>query len=240
MKGYIHSIETFGSVDGPGIRYVVFMQGCPLRCIYCHNPDSWNIKDGKVVSVNEVVKDILKYKHFIESGGVTISGGEPLVQYKFVEKLIKKLKKHNIEVAIDTSGAIPVGLAKKAIDACDLVMLDIKSLDDDLHKTITGMSNKKTLEMLEYCEKISKPVWIRHVILPGYTLDFDSLEKLAKFLTKYKTIEMVDLLSFHKFGEYKWENLGYDYKLKDTTPPSKEDIEKVRQIFKKNNLPIMQ
>ena len=148
MKGYIHSVETFGSVDGPGIRYIVFMQGCPLRCLYCHNPDSWKLKDGEQVTVKKLVSDILEYKRFVLSGGVTLSGGEPLVQKRFVLKLIKELKKHKIHVAIDTAGSLPIRESKEIIDHADLIILDIKSLDKEQCKELTGMSNKNTLATL--------------------------------------------------------------------------------------------
>ena len=231
MKGYIHSVETFGSVDGPGIRYVVFMQGCPLKCIYCHNPDSWKMKDGKVVSEKQLVDNILSYSSFISSGGVTISGGEPLLQAPFVLKLIKKLHKHNIHVAIDTAGSLPLKQSKAVLDACDLVMLDIKEFDDDAHKVLTGLSNKNTLDTLSYLSSINKPIWIRHVILPSYTLNEEKLIKLANYLKQFKNIEKVDLLPFHKYGEFKWEKLGYNYMLKDIEPPTSEQMQKVKQIF---------
>ena len=240
MKGYIHSVETFGSVDGPGIRYIVFMQGCPLRCLYCHNPDSWKLKDGEQVTVKKLVSDILEYKRFVLSGGVTLSGGEPLVQKRFVLKLIKELKKHKIHVAIDTAGSLPIRESKEIIDHADLIILDIKSLDKEQCKELTGMSNKNTLATLDYCEKTNKPVWIRHVVVPGYTLKINKLKELAKFLKQYKTIKTVDLLPFHKFGEYKWDNLGYDYKLKKTAAPSSESMTKVRNIFKKEGLPVIE
>lgn len=239
MKGYIHSIETFGSVDGPGIRYVVFMQGCPLKCLYCHNPDSWKLKDGKLKSVKEIVTDVLKYSSFISSGGVTISGGEPLLQAKFVLKLINELHKHNIHVALDTAGSLPLKQTKDVLKACDLVMLDIKELDDSSHKTLTGLSNANTLETLDFLESINKPVWIRHVVLPAYTLNENKLTRLAEFLTKFKTIERVELLPFHKFGEYKWEVLGYDYMLKDIQPPTSEEMQKVKKIFSDYSLPVV-
>lgn len=239
MKGYIHSVETFGSVDGPGVRYVVFMQGCPLRCLYCHNPDSWKMKDGKLKSVKEIVSDIMKYSSFISSGGVTISGGEPLLQAKFVLKLIKQLKKHNIHVAVDTSGSLPLKVSKDVLDAADLIMLDIKELNESDHKTLTGLGNSNTLETLSYLKSINKPIWIRHVVLPSYTLNESKLKNLAEFLTNYNNIEKIELLPFHKFGEYKWENLGYDYKLKQIEPPTSEEMKKVKQIFTDLGLPVV-
>lgn len=238
MKGYIHSIETFGAVDGPGIRYVVFMQGCPLRCIYCHNPDSWKIKTGRKISVNRLVKDIKSYINYIADGGVTFSGGEPLLQSKFLYKVIKKLKKINVNVAIDTAGSIPLSLSKKTIDISDLILLDIKSLDNKIHKSISTSTNENTLVTLDYCEKLQKPVWIRHVIVPGYTLNTKHLQKLAEYLTQFRCIKNIELLPFHKMGEYKWKNLKYDYKLYNTPAPTKKEMEQVKEIFKDYNLPI--
>lgn len=238
MKGYIHSVETFGAVDGPGIRYVLFMQGCPLRCLFCHNPDSWKIKSGMQKTVNQVVKDVLQYKSFIKSGGVTISGGEPLLQLKFVYKLTKALHRQHINVAIDTAGSIPINSTKKVIKESDMLLLDIKSLDKEMNKTITGIDNKNNLDTLNYCESIQKPVWIRHVILPNYTLNYEQLENLAKFLSNYNCVRRIDLLPFHKMGEFKWKNLNYDYKLYDIEPPTIKEMEKAKSIFKKYKLNI--
>ena len=238
MKGYIHSIETFGAVDGPGIRYVVFMQGCPIRCQYCHNPDTWKVKAGTEVSVSKLVKDIKPYINYIKLGGVTISGGEPLLQPKFVYKLIKSLHKLGLNVAIDTAGSLPLKDTKKTIDASDMLLLDIKAIDNELNKVVTGAPNKNMLETLNYCENIGKPVWIRHVVVPGLTFDEKHLENLAKFLTNYKCVKNIELMGFHKMGEFKWKELGYEYKLFDTPEASKEQMKIARKIFEKYNLPI--
>lgn len=229
--GFVHSVESFGALDGPGIRYVLFLQGCPLRCIYCHNPDTWLIKDGKQMSSDEVVSDILKYKNFFRSGGVTLSGGEPLFQPKFCFEILSKCKDKGIHTAIDTSGAVALEKVKDCIDIADLILLDIKSLDESEAKEITGLSNKGTMGMLNYCEETGKKIWIRHVLLPNYTLDFKKLEKLAEFLKKYSCIENVQLLPFHKMGEFKWESLKKEYTLKDLNEPKKEDVEKAKKIF---------
>ena len=236
MKGYIHSVETFGAVDGPGIRYVIFLQGCPYRCIFCHNPDSWKMKEGKRTSVKQVVKGILPYVNYIE--GVTISGGEPLLQSKFVLKLIKRIHKLGLTVAIDTAGSVPLRVSQKVLEKCDLVLMDIKGLSDNLNKTITGFSNKYPQQTLKYLEQISKPVWIRQVVVPGYTLSTKYLTELAKFLRTLKCVENIDLLPFHKMGEYKWKDMGLDYKLYNTPAPTKEQMEKARGIFEKYKLPI--
>lgn len=234
--GYIHSVETFGAVDGPGVRYVVFFQGCPIRCLYCHNPDALKRKNGKKMSASAVVKDILKYKSYIQNGGVTLSGGEPLLQPKFALSIIKKLHKHNISVAVDTAGSIFTKDTKKVLKACDLVLLDIKANSEEMYQKIcktTKLNNDKTIN---YLYEINKPVWIRHVIVPNYTLDFNELNSLAKYLTQFKEIiQKVEILPFHKMGEYKWKELGLEYKLYDIVEPSKEEVKKAKNIFKENN-----
>ena len=238
MKGFIHSVETFGAVDGPGIRYVIFMQGCPIRCQYCHNPDTWKVCGGTKISISKIVKDIKPYLNYIKNGGVTISGGEPLLQADFVYKLIKKLHKIGVSVAIDTAGSLPLDKTKKAIDESDMLLLDIKALDDDVHKKVTGTSNKNMFETLNYCEKSNKPVWVRHVVVPGLTYDEEKLEELAKFLVNYKCVKNIELIGFHKMGEFKWKELCLDYKLYNTPEASKEQMKTAKQIFKKYKLPI--
>ena len=238
MKGYIHSLESFGAVDGPGIRYVVFMQGCPMRCLYCHNPDSWKLKDGSKMSVRELVNKIKSFKNYIKDGGVTISGGEPLLQSNFVCKLIKKLHSLQIHVAIDTSGCIDLKKSQKALQRADLILLDVKALEDKMHKQITSHSNKNPRLTLDFCEKINKPVWIRHVLLPGYTLDDNKLKDLAVFLKNYKCVQNIELLPFHKMGEYKWQNLGYKYTLYDTQSPTQDQVDQAKEVFKKHKLPV--
>ncbi len=238
IKGRIHSIETFGAVDGPGIRYVLFLQGCPLKCLYCHNPDSWDKNSGKVVSSEEIAKNIKSYKNFIKTGGVTFSGGEPMLQTEFIEDVILRIKEVGIHTAIDTSGSVPLKKCKNVIDISDMLLLDIKSIDDDVCKKLTGMSNENALEILDYCEKINKPVWIRHVLVPGITLDYDMLEKMAKYLSKYKCIENIELLAFHKMGEFKWKEMNMEYTLYDTREPTKDEISKVKEIFTSKNLTV--
>ncbi len=238
VKGRIHSIETFGAVDGPGVRYVLFVQGCPLRCIYCHNPDSWKFKSGKEVTSEEVVADIVQYKNFIKKGGVTISGGEPLAQPEFVMDIIQRCHKEGLSVALDTSGSISLVVAQPVIDMADMLLLDIKSDDKELCFEMTGRQNDNAYKILDYCEEIGKPVWIRHVLVPGYTLKQERIEGLADFVKKYKCVERTELLPFHKMGEYKWEVLKEEYKLLDTPPASIEDKEKAVAIFKSRGLTV--
>lgn len=238
ITGRIHSIETFGAVDGPGIRYVLFVQGCPLNCLYCHNPDSWDETQGKVVTSEEIAKDIKSYKNYIKKGGVTISGGEPLVQPEFVIDVINRCKAMGLHTAVDTAGSFALQISKPVIDACDMLLLDIKALDNDVCKELTGKFNDNTIATLNYCEKIQKPVWIRHVLVPNITLIPEKLERLSDFLEPYKCIQNIELLPFHKMGEFKWAELGKEYKLTDTPIPTKEEIQQAKEIFQSRNLPI--
>ncbi len=234
VKGRIHSIESFGALDGPGIRFVLFMQGCPLKCLYCHNPDSWDTEIGRVVTAGEIMKEILTYENFIRSGGVTLSGGEPLYQPEFTEALLTLCKQHGLHTAVDTSGAVSLLMAKKAIDLADLLLLDVKALDPVLCKQLTGKTNENALQILEYRERIGKPVWIRHVMVPGYTLDPQKLEQLAVYLAQFTCIEKVELLPFHKMGEFKWEELGREYQLGDTPAPTPTQVKQAKDIFRKH------
>ncbi|MBP3447899.1 MAG: pyruvate formate lyase-activating protein [Clostridia bacterium] len=231
MEGYIHSVETFGAVDGPGLRYVVFFQGCPLRCLYCHNPDSWKMAEGEKKTDTELLSDILEYKSFIKRGGVTFSGGEPLAQPTFLLSLIRKCKKHGLHTAIDTAGSIPLEISRSIISEADMLLLDIKTLDEALYPELTGQTIHNNLETLDFCEEIGKPVWIRHVLVPGYTLVEERMKKLAAYLKKYSCIQKVELLPFHKLGEYKWEQLGHPYKLLDVPVPTEEEMALAKKIF---------
>ncbi|HBL83772.1 MAG: pyruvate formate-lyase 1-activating enzyme [Clostridiales bacterium GWF2_38_85] len=229
--GQIHSFETFGAVDGPGVRFVVFFQGCPLRCLYCHNPDSWNTNIGRVITAEELVKEILKYRSFISKGGVTLSGGEPFLQSEFAEAVITLCKQNKLHTAIDTSGYIPLSVCKGAVDAADMLLLDIKAIDTHMAKKLTGAGIENAIKLLNYCESINKRVWIRHVLLPGWTLDKEQAHSMGVFLKDYKCVEKVELLPFHKFGEYKWESLNLEYSLGNVEPPEPEQVEEIRQIL---------
>lgn len=236
--GRLHSVETFGALDGPGIRYILFLQGCPLRCQYCHNPDTWDHSAGKTISSQEAFQDILRYRNFIASGGVTLSGGEPLLQPDFCRQVIDLCYQEGIHCAIDTSGSIPLSSCKSAVDAADLLLLDIKALDINLCKELTGQDNRNELELLSYCEITGKDVWIRHVLVPGKTLEKESLEKTAAFLSHYSCVKKVDLLPFHKMGEYKWEAMGMVSPLSDCRVPTSEEISMAKEIFQKAGLPL--
>lgn len=234
MIGNIHSIESFGTVDGPGIRFVIFMQGCTLKCKYCHNRDTWNVKAGKEISINELIKEILNYKTYFDNsgGGVTVSGGEPLLQAEFVTELFKKLKELGIHTALDTAGSIPLSSEiKELLKYTDLVLLDIKHIDDEKSKQLTGFSNKNNLEFAKYLNNVNIPVWIRQVLVPGYTDDKFDLQKLKNFLDTLSNVEKIEILPYHNLGMFKWKELGDTYELENVVPPSQEDIKKAEQIL---------
>lgn len=236
--GRLHSVETFGALDGPGIRYVLFLQGCPLHCLYCHNPDTWDPSSGRAVTSGEAVQDILRYRNFIASGGVTLSGGEPLLQADFCREVIELCHKENIHCAVDTSGGIPLMMCKQAVDAADLLLLDIKALDAAVCAELTGQDNRNALELLSYCEITGKHVWIRHVIVPGITLVKERLEATAVFLSHYSCVLKVELLPFHKMGEYKWEALDMVSPLADVSEPVAAEVKAAKEIFRKAGLPL--
>ncbi len=239
VTGHVHSVESFGTLDGPGIRYVLFLQGCGLRCKYCHNPDTWQMGGGKVMDSETVLKDILSYKNFIRSGGVTLSGGEPLLQSEFAADIMKKCEEHHIHTALDTAGAVPLTVSRQALDAAKLILLDIKALDNDLCKVLTGRGNEETLATLAYCESTHKPVWLRHVLVPGYTLDMGLLKNMADYLATFSCIELVELLPFHKMGEYKWKELRLPYALADIEPPDKQSLMQAKAIFETRKLKVL-
>jgi len=234
--GYVHSVETFGTLDGPGIRYVIFLQGCPLRCKYCHNPDTWCSQEGRKMYSMDVVSDILRYKNYIRTGGVTVSGGEPLLQPDFVAEILKLCHNNGIHTCIDTSGIIPVEKCKNAVDEADLLLLDIKHIDTEMCKKLTCQGNENALKLLDYCQQQRKDVWIRYVLVPGLTDDIESLERTAQYLSGFSVIKKTEILPFHKMGEYKWEQLGLEYTLKDTFEPTKDSVNEAKSIFAKYGL----
>lgn len=233
MEGRIHSFESLGAVDGPGIRFVIFMQGCNLKCKYCQNKDTWDLHGGNIYSVEQVLQKILRYKNYIiPNGGVTISGGEPLLQSKFLIPLFTELKKHNIHTCIDTSGAFDLtDDIKKLIDLTDLFLLDIKCINDTIAKDLTGVSNKKELEFAEYLSNINKPLWIRQVLVPGITDDEQDLLKLKEFISCLKTVEKVEILPYHDLGKFKWEKLGCKYELEGYRTANSDDVKRAKQIL---------
>lgn len=230
----IHSIETMGTQDGPGIRMVVFVQGCGFRCLYCHNPDTFDIEGGKEYHIDEIVRRAVnQIPYFANNGGVTISGGEPLIQRKNLIILFKKLKEHNIHTCLDSNGRFLNNEAKEVLKLTDLVMLDVKHINDDIHKKLTGLSNKDTLKFAEYMEENKRPMWLRYVLVPGWTDQDEYLEKWGYHFKDYTSIERVEILPYHKLGVHKWELLDFDYKLKNVDPPSEEIKQKTKKIFEK-------
>jgi len=241
IQGYIHSIETCGTVDGPGIRFVIFTAGCPLRCLYCSNPDCRYIENGKKVSVDTLMQEIQKYTSYMNAsgGGVTVSGGEPLYQPHFVTEIFRRCKALSIHTALDTSGYCDLQVAKPVIEQADLVLLDIKSFDPDIYTKVTSVSLEPTLAIANYLNQINKPTWIRFVLVPGLTDAPHNIEGLADFVATLKNVEKVEVLPFHKMGEYKWEQLGYDYQLKETQPPTPEQMQAAQAIFRSRGITVV-
>lgn len=235
--GYIHSYETFGAVDGPGVRFIVFMQGCSLRCLFCHNADTWNMSEGEKTTPQELFDKIIQYKNFIKKGGVTFSGGEPLLQHEFICEVIKLCKKAGLHTAIDTSGGISLDICKAAIDAADMILLDIKDIDSDDCEKLTGQTNANALAILNYCDYVNKDVWIRHVLIPQYTMDNFKLYRLARVLSWYSCIKKVEIIPFHKMGEYKWDYVSEEYKLKNVPAATQADVDHAKEIMKQYALP---
>ncbi|MGF6907550.1 pyruvate formate-lyase-activating protein [Fusobacterium sp. PH5-44] len=240
ISGKIHSYESFGTVDGPGVRFVLFLQGCPLRCKYCHNPDTWDMNKFKIKrEPSEVFGMLKKYKNYFgKKGGVTITGGEPLVQSDFTLELLKLCKKGGIHTAIDTSGYILNDKVKEMLEYVDLVLLDIKTLDEKLHKELTGVMLDPVLDFVKYLELINKNVWIRHVIVPEITDNDQLLEQIAAYVFKMKNMEKIELLPYHRLGEFKYKELGIKYPLEGTSELSKERLDNAISIFKKYNLKV--
>lgn len=236
MQGYVHSIETMGTVDGPGIRYVVFMQGCPMRCKYCHNPDTWEVNTGELMSTEDILKDYDSYRPFLKSGGLTVTGGEPLLQIDFLIELFEEAKKKDIHTCIDTSGITYQENSHKYIEkldrlmkVTDLILLDIKHIDAKEHQELTGHTNKDILDFAKYLERMNIPVWIRHVVVPTITFHENYLRKLGYFLGDLTNIKALDVLPYHDLGITKYQQLGLEYPLKDIPALDKEDAIKARE-----------
>lgn len=235
IKGRIHSTESFGTVDGPGVRFVVFFQGCPLRCKYCHNPDTWAFDGGREVTAEELLKEYDSYKEFLKSGGITATGGEPLAQPEFLAELFRMAKAKKIHTCLDTSAGCfdPNNTAKvdEVLEYTDLVMLDIKHIDDEEHKKLTGHTNRNILAFAEHLRDNGIPVWIRHVVVPGITDDEGELFRLGEFLATLKNLKALDVLPYHDMAKPKYENLGIEYPLGDTPPLTKDEAIKAREII---------
>ena len=236
MIGHIHSTESFGAADGPGVRFIVFMQGCHMRCRYCHNPDTWKMDGGDEVTADEILKRALRFKpYWGKDGGITISGGEPLLQIDFVIELFKKAKDLGINTCIDTAGnpftkEEPFfSKFEELMKYTDLLLLDLKEINPTRHKDLTGFDNSNIIEMAKYLSEINKPVWIRHVLVPEHS-DFDEdLDALGDFIDTLSNVDRVEILPYHTLGKFKWENLGIPYTLENISPPSAERIENAKQ-----------
>lgn len=233
VVGKIHSFESLGAVDGPGIRFVIFMQGCNLKCKYCQNRDTWDINLGSAYTVKEVIEKIMRYKNYMvaSNGGVTLSGGEPLLQQDFVIALFQELKKQNISTCIDTSGMFGItNKIKQIVDLTDIFLLDIKSINDETCKYLTGFSNKQELEFAKYVSEKNKRLWIRQVLVPGITDKKEDLLQLKKFLDSIN-VEKFEFLPYHKLGKYKWEKLGLSYELEDVRTANNDDVKRAKKIM---------
>ncbi|MCB6413849.1 pyruvate formate lyase-activating protein [Faecalimonas umbilicata] len=235
-KGYIHSLESFGSVDGPGVRFVIFTSGCAMRCQFCHNPDTWKMQSGTQYTADELLDKAMKYRAYWGSkGGITVSGGEPLLQIDFLIELFRKAKEAGIHTTLDTSGN-PFTREEPFFDKfkelmkyTDLILLDIKQIDDEQHKILTGHSNQNILEMAKYLSDIGKPVWIRHVLVPERSDKDEYLERLHDFISGLSNVEKVEVLPYHTLGTFKWKELGMEYPLEGINPPTKERVENAKQ-----------
>ena len=234
--GRIHSLESFGTVDGPGIRYVVFFQGCPMRCLYCHNPDSQKVKGGMEISADEILKKAYGVREFLRNGGITATGGEPLMQIDFLIELFKKAKtKYNFHTCLDTSGiCFTADNPKKYLELIkytDLVMLDIKHIDPDEHYKLTKQKIEPVLAFATFLSDHDIPIWIRHVLVPGITQNDEFLYRTGRFIGTLKSLKAVDVLPYHDMGKVKYENLGLEYPLADTPIPTKDDVIHAKEVI---------
>ena len=239
MTGKIHSFESFGTVDGPGVRFVVFFQGCPMRCLYCHNPDTWTPDAGTEYTAEQIVEKIERNMPFYTTGGLTATGGEPMIQLDFLIELFTLAKSKGINTCLDTSGVMfdrnnseRMEKIDRLLEVCDLVMLDIKHIDDNEHKKLTGHSNKNILDFARYLDEKNVQMRIRHVIVPNITDNREELFKLGRFLKPFRDIEKIETLPYHTLGKVKYENLGLDYPLGDTPQLTESDAEKALEIIR--------
>ena len=241
MLGNIHSIETFGSADGPGVRYLIFLKGCNMRCKYCHNPDTWAKTEGEMKSAEEILQQALRYKRYWgKKGGITVSGGEALLQIDFVTELFTLAKEKGVNTCLDTSGnpftrEEPFySKFEKLMEVTDLFMLDIKEMHEDEHKQLTGQTNKNILDCARYLSEQGIPMWIRHVLVPGITDKDEYLKKTREFIDTLDTVMKVEVLPYHTLGAYKWKELGIPYKLEGVEPPTEERIQNAKKILEFN------
>jgi pyruvate formate lyase activating enzyme len=243
MLGRVHSIESFGTVDGPGTRFVVFLQGCLFRCKYCHNRDTWDLDGGELYSVTEMVEQILPYAKFMDAsgGGVTVTGGEPVLQAAFVGLLFVKLHQHNIHTCLDTNGYVGVYSAedKLMIAESDLIMVDIKHINDQKHHLLVGVSNQRTLRFVRYLASLGKKTRVRYVVVPGYSDDLDDIHSLGRFLAPMDNIEQLELLPYHNLGTHKWKAMNLEYPLEGMAPPTDTKMVEIQLILESYGLDII-
>ncbi|MGL4520995.1 MAG: pyruvate formate-lyase-activating protein [Bacilli bacterium] len=239
VKGLVHSTESCGTVDGPGIRFIVFLQGCLLRCQYCHNADTWKMNSGKEMSADQIIAEVESYLPFIQSsgGGITVSGGEPLLQIDFLIELFKKCKEKNIHTCLDTSaGCVDFSEAYlEKVDILlsytDLILLDLKHIDDDVHKKLTGRSNVHILKFANYLSEKHVPIWVRYVLVPTVTDDESHLKQMGQFIASLKNVEKIEVLAYHQLGVYKWETLGLAYPLKGIDTPTEQQVNEAHKLL---------
>jgi pyruvate formate lyase activating enzyme len=236
--GFLHSFTTGSTVDGPGVRVVAWTTGCMWRCLYCHNPDTWTMSNGIPVTVARATEELRKYRHGLKvmSGGFTLTGGEPLMQHRFVVKLLTAAQDIGIHTALNTNGYYGDRLADGELEAISLVIMDIKAWDPERHKHLTGMDNAKTLEFARRLAARRRPMWLRFVLVPGLTDDFDDIKNIAGFMASLGNVERVDVLPFHQMGRYKWHRLAMTYTLEDTEPPSDELVQRAIAVFRDEGL----
>ncbi|WP_337382811.1 pyruvate formate-lyase-activating protein [Acidaminococcus timonensis] len=239
MQGRIHSIESFGSVDGPGTRFIIFVQGCNMRCLYCHNVDTWDCHKGQLRSTDDLLDQAERYRpYWGPEGGITVSGGEPLLQIDFLLELFQKAKARGIHTCIDTAGQPFTrkepffSKFQQLMEVTDILLLDVKHIDLEAHKKLTGWGNENILDLFRYLSDIHKPIWVRQVLVPGYTDDPASLQRTREFLDTLTNVQRVEVLPYHNMGLYKWEELGIPNQLKDVEPPTEEQVDAARKILR--------
>jgi pyruvate formate lyase activating enzyme len=240
LIGYVHSIEVGSTVDGPGIRFVLFLTGCPLRCQFCHNPDTWHKQNGRQVTLDRMMKEIGKYVQVlkISQGGITISGGEPVLQNAFTTRVFRRCKALGLHTCLDTSGRLGERLSDAELDDIDLQLLDIKSGIPETYLRVTGQPLEPTLVYARRLSDLERPIWVRFVLVPNLTDDYDNVEKVADICAGLKSLERVEILRFHQMGKDKWQKLGVEYRLEDTEPPTPELAERVREQFRSRGLTV--
>jgi len=234
MKGRIHSFDTFGTVDGPGIRFVLFMQGCMLKCHYCHNPDSWEMNAGKQMDVEEILGEIEPFLEYYRrsGGGITVTGGEPTLQAPFLARLFAECKQRwGLHTVLDSNGFCEPSHAEELLKVTDLVLLDLKQINPDKHLALTAQPNDRIKRFASYLSDIGKPVWIRHVLVPGWTDEYNDLFELGKFIGTLGNVQKLELLPYHRMGVYKWQQMGKEYPLGQCPEPTEREVARARMII---------